>query len=117
MTVITKQVANDDPLFDQLRALRMKLAQEAGVPPFVVFSDKTLRDMAARMPITNDEFLEVNGVGLAKLERYGEAFMEEIKIFSNAKCIKNIRTMNSPDVFLLSNSLIYRLSIFSGYIS
>ncbi|MBO0602650.1 DNA helicase RecQ [Sporosarcina sp. E16_3] len=81
VTVITTQVANDDPLFDQLRALRMKLAQEAGVPPFVVFSDKTLRDMSARMPITNDDFLEVNGVGLAKLERYGEAFMEEIKTF------------------------------------
>lgn len=81
VSVITVQVANDDPLFDQLRTLRMKLAQEAGVPPFVVFSDKTLRDMAARMPITNDEFLEVNGVGLAKLERYGEAFMEEIKNF------------------------------------
>ncbi|MBO0586049.1 DNA helicase RecQ [Sporosarcina sp. E16_8] len=81
VTVITTQVANDDPLFDQLRALRMKLAQEAGVPPFVVFSDKSLRDMAARMPITNDDFLEVNGVGLAKLERYGEAFMEEIKTF------------------------------------
>ena len=82
VTVITTQVANDDPLFDQLRALRMKLAQEAGVPPFVVFSDKTLRDMAARMPVTNDDFLEVNGVGLAKLERYGEAFMEEIKSYT-----------------------------------
>jgi ATP-dependent DNA helicase RecQ len=81
VSVVTKQVANDDPLFDQLRALRMKLAQEAGVPPFVVFSDKTLRDMAARMPVANEDFLEVNGVGLAKLERYGEAFMEEIKTF------------------------------------
>ena len=81
VTVITMQVANDDPLFDQLRALRMKLAQEAGVPPFVVFSDKTLRDIAARMPVTNEDFLGVNGVGLAKLERYGEAFMEEIKNF------------------------------------
>ena len=79
VSIVTMQVANDDPLFDQLRALRMKLAQEAGVPPFVVFSDKTLRDMAARMPITNDDFLEVNGVGLAKLERYGDPFMEEIK--------------------------------------
>lgn len=81
VTVITMQVANDDPLFDQLRALRMKLAQEAGVPPFVVFSDKTLRDIAARMPVTNEDFLEVNGVGLAKLERYGDPFMEEIKAF------------------------------------
>ena len=81
-TVETKQIAKDDPLFNQLRALRMKLAQEAGVPPFVVFSDKTLRDMAAKMPVTEDAFLEVNGVGAAKLERYGEAFMEEIKSYS-----------------------------------
>lgn len=82
-TVETKQIAKDDPLFNQLRALRMKLAQEAGVPPFVVFSDKTLRDMAAKMPITEEAFLEVNGVGAAKLERYGEAFMEEIKAFAS----------------------------------
>jgi ATP-dependent DNA helicase RecQ len=81
-TVETKQIAKDDPLFNQLRVLRMKLAQEAGVPPFVVFSDKTLRDMATKMPITEEAFLEVNGVGAAKLERYGEAFMEEIKLFS-----------------------------------
>lgn len=81
-TVETKQIAKDDPLFNQLRALRMKLAQEAGVPPFVVFSDKTLRDMASKMPVSEDAFLEVNGVGAAKLERYGEAFMEEIKSFS-----------------------------------
>ena len=60
----------------------MKLAQEAGVPPFVVFSDKTLRDMATKMPVTEEAFLEVNGVGAAKLERYGEAFMEEIKSYS-----------------------------------
>lgn len=81
-TVETKQIAKDDPLFNQLRALRMKLAQDAGVPPFVVFSDKTLRDMAAKMPVTEEAFLEVNGVGAAKLERYGEAFMDEIKSYS-----------------------------------
>ena len=62
--------------------LRRELAQEAGVPPFVVFSDKSLQDMAARMPMTEEEFLEVNGVGQAKLERYGEAFMEEIKSYT-----------------------------------
>ena len=81
-TVETKQIAKDDPLFDQLRTLRMQLAKEAGVPPFVVFSDKSLRDMASRMPATEEEFLEVNGVGAAKLERYGEAFLEEIKSFN-----------------------------------
>lgn len=85
VSVVTKQITNDDPLFEQLRALRLKLAQEAGVPPFVVFSDKTLRDMAARSPVTEEEFLEVNGVGLSKLERYGEAFMNEIKSYDMEK--------------------------------
>nr|WP_225941970.1 DNA helicase RecQ [Sporosarcina limicola] len=81
-TVVTKQITKDDPLFEQLRALRRQLAQDAGVPPFVVFSDKTLQDMAARKPMTEEDFLEVNGVGLAKLERYGEAFMEEIRSYA-----------------------------------
>lgn len=81
VSVVTKQITKDNPLFEQLRTLRMQLAQEAGVPPFVVFSDKTLQDMVNKMPLTEEAFLEVNGVGLAKLERYGEAFMEEIKDF------------------------------------
>lgn len=81
VSVVTKQITKENPLFEQLRALRMQLAQEAGVPPFVVFSDKTLQDMVNKVPLTEEAFLEVNGVGLAKLERYGEAFMEEIKNF------------------------------------
>ncbi|KXH87235.1 DNA helicase RecQ [Sporosarcina sp. HYO08] len=79
--VVTKQITTDDPLFEQLRALRMQLAQDAGVPPFVVFSDKTLRDMVAKRPVTDETFLEVNGVGLAKLEKYGELFLDEIKTY------------------------------------
>lgn len=84
VSVVTKQITKDDPLFEQLRVLRMQLAQEAGVPPFVVFSDKTLQDMVSKMPLTDEAFLEVNGVGLAKLERYGQAFIEEIKNFQLA---------------------------------
>lgn len=82
-TVTSKQITKEDPLFNQLRALRMQLAQEAGVPPFVVFSDKSLRDMAAKMPTSEEEFLEVNGVGAAKMERYGEAFIKEIITFQS----------------------------------
>lgn len=81
-SVETKQITKEDPLFNQLRALRMRMAQEAGVPPFVVFSDKSLHDMVVKMPKTEEEFLQVNGVGAAKLERYGEAFIEEIKSFA-----------------------------------
>ena len=65
-------------LFERLRALRKQLASEQGIAPYMVFSDATLRDMCARLPQTEDEFLEVNGVGQTKLLRYGEAFLAEI---------------------------------------
>lgn len=68
----------DVDLFERLRALRKRLADAQGIPPYVVFSDKALRDMCARMPRTPDEFLEVNGVGEKKLERYGGVFLAEI---------------------------------------
>lgn len=82
VSVVTKQITKDDPLFEQLRALRRTLAQEAGVPPFVVFSDKTLQDMAAKKPLTEEEFLQVSGVGDKKWERYGEVFLNEIRSFA-----------------------------------
>ncbi len=65
-------------LFERLRALRKAIADEAGVPPYVVFSDKTLRGMIRRLPQTEDELLEVSGVGAVKLERYGAAFLKEL---------------------------------------
>ncbi len=73
--VITKQIADNDPMFEELRVLRKRLAEEANVPPFVIFSDKTLQDMCARRPKDEDEFLKVSGVGANKLEKYGEAFL------------------------------------------
>ena len=84
VSVATKQITKDSPLFEELRALRRQIAQDAGVPPFVVFSDKSLQDMVSKMPTTDEEFLDVNGVGLMKLERYGEAFMDEIKSYQQA---------------------------------
>jgi len=68
----------DDQLFEGLRVLRKRLADEQHVPAYVVFSDATLAEMAARKPATHAELLEVNGVGQAKLERYGDAFLEAI---------------------------------------
>ena len=68
----------DEPLFDELRALRKQLADEQNVPAYVVFSDATLAEMAARQPGTSAELLEVNGVGQTKLERYGDAFLGAI---------------------------------------
>lgn len=68
----------DAELFDRLRALRKKLADAHKVPAFVVFSDRSLQDMAARKPRTRGEFLNVHGVGQKKLEEYGDSFLAEI---------------------------------------
>ena len=76
--IVTQQVADNDPLFEELRVLRKQLADESNVPPFVIFSDKSLKDMCAKRPKREDEFLEVSGVGANKLEKYGEAFLTAI---------------------------------------
>ncbi len=69
----------DEGLFDELRALRRRLADEQNVPAFVVFSDATLKAMAAARPTDRQAMLRVSGVGPAKLERYGEAFLAVLR--------------------------------------
>jgi ATP-dependent DNA helicase RecQ len=68
-----------DALFERLRALRKRLADQMGLPPYVIFHDATLREMAARRPQTLSVFAELPGVGQAKLARYGEQFIEAIR--------------------------------------
>lgn len=70
--------ASDEEMFQRLRVLRKSLADEAHVPPYVVFSDRTLRAMVRNRPQTETELLEVPGVGQKKLERYGAAFLDEL---------------------------------------
>ena len=70
-----------DPLFEALRALRRELALEAGVPPYVIFHDSVLRDMAARRPATLADLGQIGGVGARKLEAYGDRFIEVIRQF------------------------------------
>lgn len=79
---VTKQLATNDPLFEGLRLLRKKIADEAGVPPFVIFSDKTLQDMCVKRPQTEEELLDIHGVGANKRDKYGKAFLEEIGRYS-----------------------------------
>lgn len=71
----------EEELFERLRVLRKNIADANGIAPYIVFSDKALRDMCARMPATPEAFLLVNGVGEKKLERYGEEFLAEIAAF------------------------------------
>ena len=66
----------DTGLFQHLRALRKSIAQEESIPPYMIFSDKTLRSMCDVLPRDEEEFLEVSGVGQRKLEKYGAAFLQ-----------------------------------------
>ncbi|PLX94695.1 MAG: DNA helicase RecQ [Desulfuromonas sp.] len=71
----------DPELFDQLRSLRKRLADDAGVPPYVIFGDATLAELAAYLPTTPEELLRINGIGKLKLQRYGTEIVEEIVTF------------------------------------
>ncbi len=82
----TRQAVPDEQfseeLFEILRELRKDRAREANVPPYVIFSDKTLRQMARDYPTTDEEMLTVSGVGEVKLRRYGGQFLAAIRGFS-----------------------------------
>jgi ATP-dependent DNA helicase RecQ len=73
------EIECDELLFEKLRALRRRLAEEQGVPPYIVFGDVTLRTMARDYPETASEMHAVSGVGEAKFRAYGEAFLSEIR--------------------------------------
>ena len=68
-------------LFDKLRALRLEIARKENMPPYIVFNDKTLIDMAVRVPSSRQEMLAVSGVGEHKYMKYGERFLAEIEVF------------------------------------
>ncbi|MFA6464914.1 MAG: DNA helicase RecQ, partial [Desulfurivibrionaceae bacterium] len=76
-------------LFERLRAVRKGLADAAGVPPFVIFSDVALAEMAALLPTDNEGFLRIHGVGSHKLERYGADFLGEIQKFCETTAGEN----------------------------
>jgi len=75
----SQATATDSPAFDSLRAVRRRLADAAGVPAYVVFSDATLAEMVQHRPATPAELLAINGVGPKKLETYGEAFLRALR--------------------------------------
>jgi len=74
----------DEALFERLRALRRRLADERGVPAYIIFSDVSLREMARTYPANSTEFRRISGVGEQKLKDFGEAFLSEIKSYSAA---------------------------------
>ena len=75
------EITCDEALFEQLRGLRKRLADDRGVPPYIVFSDVALRQMARNYPQSDAEFLRISGVGDAKLREFGAVFLAEIATF------------------------------------
>lgn len=69
-------------LFEQLRKYRYELAQKEHVPPYIIFSDKTLKEMSTFLPVTQEAMLEINGIGKVKFDKYGERFMEIVRAYT-----------------------------------
>jgi ATP-dependent DNA helicase RecQ len=91
------EVEYNSALFALLRQKRKEMADEAGVPPYVIFSDKTLVEMAAYYPQTHKSLLKISGIGQVKLKEYGDAFLEIIKTFCEKHNLKeNFRNTVSP---------------------
>lgn len=76
-------------LFEELRHLRKALALELGVPPYIIFSDKSLQEMAYYYPMTEEEFLKISGVGAEKLAKFGGKFIPEIRGFCEERGIES----------------------------
>ncbi|NNC92176.1 MAG: DNA helicase RecQ, partial [Acidimicrobiia bacterium] len=76
--------AGDQASFESLKAVRRRLADDAGVPAYLVFSDATLAEMVARRPTTSAELLDISGVGPKKLETYGDVFLAAIAALSSS---------------------------------
>ncbi|MGB3507784.1 MAG: DNA helicase RecQ [Microcoleaceae cyanobacterium] len=74
----TSLAADEQRLFEELRTLRKRIADEQGLPPYVIFHDSNLRDMAQKRPQTLDEFIDISGVGNRKRDKYGKQFIELI---------------------------------------
>lgn len=74
--IAIQKIQDDNPIFEDLRVIRKQLADEENVPPFVVFSDKTLKEMCEHKPKDEHAFLAISGVGQMKLEKYGEPFIQ-----------------------------------------
>ena len=73
----TKKPVND--LYEELRRFRNKLAEDRKIPPYLIFSNETLMELAERMPQTPDEFKDIKGVGPAKFKDYADLFLEKMK--------------------------------------
>lgn len=95
---VVKKIKNEEnELFTILKELRMDISREEKIPPYVVFGDATLRELSIRMPITDEQFLDISGVGNSKLNKYGDKFMDKIKEYIEEKNIEVNWSFNSKN--------------------
>lgn len=94
--VQAEQFVVDDALFTRLRNVRKRLADADNVPPFVIFSDATLRDMCAQLPTTHQAMLHVKGVGQRKLDSFGSIFIQEIADYCKENGIEPAKREMNP---------------------
>ena len=94
-TNVKKAVSKNNDLFNILRVIRMEIASEEKIPPYIIFGDNTLKELSTRMPITEEQFLDISGVGKTKLEKYGEVFIEAIKKYIDENGLKVNFTFNN----------------------
>lgn len=100
----TKKEIVRDALFERLRELRKRLADEKNMPPFVIFSDATLSDMSQKKPLSQIEMLNVSGVGEMKYQQYGEIFIREIASF-----LKTVSGINSASLGVNTYEFTFKL--------
>ncbi|WP_253275703.1 DNA helicase RecQ [Persicobacter sp. CCB-QB2] len=89
-----KNKAINEALFDALRLLRRQLAEQHDLPPYLIFSDRSLLDMVRQQPQTEDELLKISGVGSKKLDQFGDAFLSKIRSFGTGE-MKKAKTTNT----------------------
>lgn len=86
-----EKTTSKNSLFERLRQLRLELAKEEGIPAYLIFNDATLKEMEKERPMTDEEFIQINGVGRQKMQNYGYKFIKEIIAFSKEKREKKSR--------------------------
>ena len=79
---LVRRSADENQIFETLRTVRYQLAKSAHLPPYMIFSDKTLLEMARKLPATEEEMLEISGIGTLKYQKYGAAFLAAIQKLS-----------------------------------
>ena len=94
--VTITQIVQDDELFEQLRLVRKEIAEQENVPPYIIFSDATLHEMSGRLPLNNEELLQIKGIGQRKLASYGEPFLTAIQKYVEDHGKERVDTFKTP---------------------